>query len=507
MNLAHIIDRHAADSAALIFDGDSITYGELRDEVGRMRGGLASIGVAKGDRVALLLGNSRQFVVAYLATIGLGAVAVPLNPYSPGPELELQLTTVGATVVLIGEAGAASWTNADRLQIPLVMHVISDAPNAFAEQTVGNLDELLAGEPVACLDVNPDDIAVHMFTSGTAGSPKAAMLSHGNLASNIQQSNSADGHVDADDVIYGVLPLFHIFGLNVVVGVGLSAGAAIVLATRFEPSAAVTSIRDHGVTVVPGAPAIWAAFSQLDELEPDAFAAVRLALSGASRLPVSVARSMSERFGVAIREGYGLTETSPIVCTSVGITPRFGSVGRVLNGVEVRLVNDNGEALIGDVGEVWVRGDNVFLGYYNDPDATAAVLTEDGWLKTGDMATVDDDGYLYLVDRSKDLIIVSGFNVYPAEVEEVLAMHAAVRETAVVGVPNYPTGEAVKAFVVATAGAEISEAMLIEHALDHLASYKCPTQVVFVDQLPRNATGKILRRNLDAASVVGPATQ
>ena len=329
------------------------------------------------------------------------------------------------------------------------------------------------------------------------------MLTHGNLMANLEQSLSADGHIDRGDVIFGVLPLFHIFGLNVVVGLGLYVGATLLLIQRFDPATAIQSIEDRGVTVIPGAPAMWTAFAHFDELDSGAFAGVRLALSGASRLPVSVAEKMRDRFGVVISEGYGLTEASPIVTTSTGMTARFGSVGRALEGVEIRLVNVNGEALVGDIGEVLVRGPNVFPGYYEDPEATNSVFAEDGWLRTGDLATTDDDGYLYLVDRTKDLIIVSGFNVFPAEVEEMLVLHPAVAEAAAVGVPHPHTGEAVKAFVVTEPGAEVDEEMLIEFSLDHLARYKCPTKVIFVDALPRNASGKLVRRNLDDALRVG----
>jgi long-chain acyl-CoA synthetase len=363
-------------------------------------------------------------------------------------------------------------------------------------------DRLLAGEPVPRVDVPPSHLAVLIFTSGTAGAPRAAMLTHGNLSSNIEQGLSADGHINGDDVIYGVLPLFHIFGLNVVLGLGLRVGATIVLVQRFDPATAVQSVHDRGITVIPGAPALWTAFAHFDGLPADAFSTVRLALSGASRLPVSVAETMLERFGVEIREGYGLTEASPIVTTSTGAPVRFGSVGRALGGVQVRLVGSNGDALVGDVGEVWVKGDNVFAGYLDDDEATAAVF-HDGWLRTGDMATADDDGYLYLVDRVKDLIIVSGFNVYPAEVEEMLATHPEVLEVGVIGVPHPHTGEAVKAYIVLQPGSVLDEEAVIDFSLDHLARYKCPSKVIFVESLPRNASGKLVRRSLDDALRVG----
>jgi long-chain acyl-CoA synthetase len=239
------------------------------------------------------------------------------------------------------------------------------------------------------------------------------------------------------------------------------------------------------------------AFAEYDDAPADAFAGVRLALSGAAKLPVAVAEQILDRFGVAIAEGYGLTEASPVVTSSAGLVPRFGSVGKVLAGVELRLVDDGShDALVGDVGEVWVRGANVFAGYLDDPEATARVLTADGWLRTGDLGMCDDEGWLYLVDRAKDLVIVSGFNVYPAEVEEALAQHPAVAEVGVAAVPDPATGEAVVAFVVREPGADVDGDELIACARERLARYKCPSRVVFVDRLPRNSIGKLLRREL-----------
>lgn len=503
MNIAHIIDEHPHDDPALICAGRTTTYGELRDQVARFRGGLVSLGVTEGDRVALLLGNHPHFVVAYLAAAGLGAVTVPLNPTSPSPELEAQLGTVDPKIAVVERQSTSALHHVDRAAMPSLVAVVTTEAGAAGDDVA--FDDLVHADPVDTVDVDGDHVAVLMFTSGTAGAPRAAMLSHRNLLANIEQSRNADGHINNDDVIYGVLPTYHIFGLNVVVGLGLAVGATVLLVQRFDPATAAQSIIDRRVSVMPGAPALWSAFAHFDDLDPDTFRGVRLALSGASRLSQSVARLMHDRFGVEIREGYGLTEASPIVTTSTGGEVRPGSVGRVLSGVEMRLVNDNGDALVGDVGEIWVRGDNVFLGYYEDPDATAAVLTDDGWLMTGDMATTDDDGYLYLVDRTKDLIIVSGFNVFPAEVEEMLVTHPLVVEAAVVGVPHPHTGEAVKAYVVATPDADIDEETLVEYSLDHLARYKCPSKVIFVAELPRNASGKVMRRGLDDALRVGLA--
>lgn len=503
MNLAHLVDDHANDRVAIISRNRATTYGELRDQVAHLRGGLAGLGVVDGDRVALLCGNGRHFVICYLATLGIGAVAVPLNPTSPAPEIERELSTVGAKVVIIEPTAAAAWANVDRAKVASVLHVVATengvkrpgGESMLAEAVT--LADLLTAEPVGIVDVDADHLAALIFTSGTAGSPRAAMLSHGNLSSNLEQGRSVHAQITEDDVVYGVLPMFHIFGLNVVLGLTLARGATLVLVQRFDPSTALETIRERKVTVVPGAPPLWLAFSHFDEAPSDSFATVRLALTGAAKMPEEAMRRLHDRFGLDLAEGYGLTEASPVVTSSAGLPMHIGSVGKVLEGIDVRLVDESGDdVLTGDVGEIWVRGPNVFLGYLHEPEQTARVLTPEKWLRTGDIATVDSDGYLYLVDRAKDLIIVSGFNVYPAEVEEVLAEHPGVAEVGVIGVPHPHTGEAVKAFVVPADGADLDEEQLIHWCLDHLARYKCPTKVMFTDQLPRNLSGKLLRRSL-----------
>ena len=495
MNLAHIIDDHDAQKVALISRGRETTYGSLRDQVAHVRGGLAGLGVGAGDRVALLCGTGRYFVISYLATLGLGAVTVPLNPTSPSLEIEREVATVGAKVVVVEPSSAAAWRGVDRANVPTLESVIETEGDSI--EGALHLADLLTGPTADIVEVQSETLAVLIFTSGTAGSPRAAMLSHGNLQSNLEQGRSEGARIDADDVVYGVLPLFHIFGLNVVLGLTLARGATVVLVQRFDPSTALDTIRERKVTVVPGAPPLWLAFSHMDDAPADSFATVRLALTGAAKMPEEAMRRLQQRFGLQIAEGYGLTEASPVVTSSAGMPVKIGSVGKVLEGVEVRLDDENGDdALEGDSGEIWVKGPNVFMGYLNEPDQTARVLTKDGWLRTGDIATVDDEGYLYLVDRAKDLIIVSGFNVFPNEVEEVLAMHPGVQEVGVVGVPHPHQGEAVKAFVVPKAGAHLDEDQLIDWCSDHLARYKCPSKVLFVDQLPRNVSGKLLRRSL-----------
>ncbi len=491
-----MIESHPHDAVALMSRGRRTTYGELREQVARLRGGLLDLGLDEGDRVGVVCGNNWYFAVSYLAVLGAGLVAVPLNPASPPRELERELAVIGARAAIVGPSGRKGMSRLDRSQCPALEHLIVSEGD-WLEGAL-KLDDLLAARPRPLVERQPDDLAVLMFTSGTAGRPKAAMLSHSNLSSNIAQMTVDDVDASPADVNFGVLPLFHIFGLNVVLGGTLTNGASVVLIERFDPVSAVETIENHKVTGVAGPPNMWAALAALPDVSPAAFRTVRRASSGAAKLTPEVAEQVRERLGVTLREGYGLTEASPVVTSTIGLEPRLGSIGVPVADLELRVVDADGEdVLIGDAGEIWVKGPNVFRGYWNDPEATSAALTEDGWLRTGDIAVVDDDGFLYLVDRAKDLIIVSGFNVYPAEVEDVLLEHPAVDQCAVIGVAHPYTGEAVKAYVVLAGGARsIEEDELIDFCADRLARYKCPDKVMFVDQLPRNVTGKIMRRAL-----------
>lgn len=493
-NLAGIIEDHPSDRAAIISRGRTTTYGQLRREAGGLRASLAGHGIGHGDRVALLCGNDRSFVVGYLAVLGLGAIAVPLNPSSPAPEIIWELTQVGASAVIVGSVGADAWAAVDRGRVPFVRWVIG----AGVPGVDHDWEPMLTADPVPVADVATDDVAALLFTSGTAGAPRAARLSHGNLLASIRQTQGNPDALHPGDVVYGVLPLFHIFGMNVALGAALAAGATVVLVQRFDPSTALESFVERGVTVVAGAPPMYAAWAQFPRADLQAaFATVRLALTGAAKMPEEQATAFEDKAGVLLREGYGLTEASPVVTSQVGVERKLGSIGVPVAGVDVRLVDTDGSAVLsGDEGELWVRGPNVFSGYWNDAEATARALTADGWLRTGDIAYADDDGYLYIVDRVKDLIIVSGFNVFPAEVEEAIIEHPAVREVAVVGVPHPHTGEAVKAYVVLEPGVDVDEEAVIGFASDRLARYKCPNKVLFVAELPRGMAGKVLRRIL-----------
>jgi long-chain acyl-CoA synthetase len=470
------------DSTALQGARGTTTYAQLAEAAARLGGALVARGVEPGDRVAIASAEDEEFVTAYLAVLHVGAVAVPLNPSAPPGELERELATVSPRLALA--AGPAQ----------------STLSAAGATVDIIDLDALDA-EPAPSVSRADDDLAVLLFTSGTAGAPKAAMLTHGNLAANIRQVLDHPGlRLHADDRVLGALPFHHVFGLNVTLGVTLAAGGTVVLAGRFDAAATARLAREAGITVLAGVPTMYAAWLELDEREApaDTFASVRLGVSGAAPLPPDVADGFHARFGVVVHQGYGLTEASPIVTTTAlhDTEPRPGSIGPVLPGVEVRVVDGDGsDVLAGDPGELWVRGANVFTGYWHDQEATARVLTADGWLRTGDIAVIEDDD-LRLVDRAKDLIIVSGFNVYPVEVEDVLRAQPGVRDAAVVGEPHARTGETVVAYVVPDAGHTLDVTTLGAACARALARYKCPSRIEIVDELPRSIAGKRVRRSL-----------
>ncbi len=483
VNLAAVLLAAAAttpDAPALLdARGGRTTYQALGDATARFATQLVADGVEPGDRVALVSPNGVPFVVGYLATLHAGAVCVPLHASAPPAELERQLAAVDARCALAAGSSAPLARAAGR---PVRAVDLDALPDAAA----------------ARVDRADDDVAVLLFTSGTARAPRAAMLTHANLAANIGEVQRHPGlALRPDDIGLAVLPCSHIFGLNVVLGCGLAAGATTLLVERFQPTASARQAQRHRVTVLAGVPTMYRDWLECDAPN-DAFAAVRLAVSGAAALPDAVAVGFRDRFGVVVHQGYGLTEASPIVATTaLGPTPpRPDSIGRPLPGVTVRLVDEDGaDVLAGDPGEIWVRGPNVFAGYWGDPDATARALA-DGWLHTGDVAVVDGHDDLRLVDRRSDLIIVGGFNVYPAEVEEALRTHPDVADVAAVGEPSPRTGETVVAYVVPAAGASPDPAALVAHCGRALARYKCPTRVEVVDSLPRTPVGKVQRRAL-----------
>lgn len=477
MNLASIVNHHDADRIALI-DGDTrLSYGELRHRVDALRARLHEAGIGLDDPLAVLAGNEIDFAVTILAGLGLGARIIPIGPGSPLPELERKLASVKPKLLCLGEAGA--WIAQDAIELGLVIMDLAD--------------DVASGPPPAVVDRDPDDIAFLMLTSGVSSDAKVAMLSHGNLGwAHDAILDRGDLGLQADDVTLGVLPFSHIFGLNLVLLATLKVGGTIVLQRRFNEVESLQLVKEFGITTLAGAPPMWHRWSQAD-VPDDSMASVRHASSGAAALPLSVFEAMRDRFGIEVAEGYGLTETSPIVTWSRGIPVKPTSVGKVIEGAQVVLVEPDGTPVdAGDTGEVVIWSPGVFKGYLDSPGLTDAVLTDDGWFWTGDVGVFDDDGYLYLVDRIKDVVIVSGFNVYPSEVEGVLMEHPGVRGAVVVGEEDLDTGETVVAHVLGVVDSD----ELDEFARANLSRYKCPTSYRFVDELPVAPTGKLIRREL-----------
>jgi long-chain acyl-CoA synthetase len=499
-NVADLVRAAAArrpDGVALVHRPESgerttTTWAALDAVVEATAAGLRSeLGLRPGDRVALALGSSPAFAIAYFAVLRAGLVAVPLNTGYTAPEVSQLLHDSDAHVVLCDDA-----------TLTVVEEVVADSHRALVDPA--GLDSVTAAGRGHRADGDGrggEDLAVLMFTSGTSGRPRAAMLSHRALLANLDQCRRLEpAPMAEDDVVLLVLPLFHIYGLNTGLGMVAATAATGVLVERFDPVATAAVVRDEGVTNVPGAPPMYVGWSAADQL--DALRGVRLLASGASPLPPAVQEQVRTSTGHTVHEGYGLTETAPVVSSTLAAPEvKPGSIGRPVPGVEVRLVDEDGSAAVdGDPGEVLVRGANLFSGYWPDgvegPDA-------DGWWATGDVAYADDDGDLFLVDRRKELVLVSGFNVYPREVEDALAEHPGVAEVAVIAVPHPYTGEAVQAYVVAREGSGLTAEDVTAHAASRLARFKRPTIVTLVPVLPHSATGKVAKGRLRARDVEG----
>lgn len=494
-NLAELVRAAAQatpDKPALIDDNVTVTWADLDARVDQAAGGLLMSGRAPGDRVGILLPNCIDFAVAYFGALRAGLVAVPFNTAYTTSELSYQVADAATSVIV---------TDADLAPVLSDLH----EEQVLLVGVGGAWEELLAGaEPAtAAADASgagDEDLALLLYTSGTTGRPRGAMLSHRALLANLDQLVAIDPPVVAsDDRVLLVLPLFHVYGLNSGLGMVAKAGSTGVLARRFDPVDTLAKVREHQVTCIVGAPPMYLAWSMLPDLG-ESLSTVRLALSGAAPLPVSVLSAILEATGQHIFEGYGLTETAPVLTTTLcSPVPKPGSVGRPVPGVTVKILaevdEDEGEDEVDvlDPGELIVKGANLFSGYWPDGDGGP---DDDGWFATGDIAYADADGDLFLIDRTKELILVSGFNVYPREVEDVLLDHYAVDEVAVIGIPHPYTGETVKALVVLRKGAAPDADALIDHAAARLARFKCPTVIEFADELPHSLAGKVAKGRL-----------
>jgi long-chain acyl-CoA synthetase len=480
---------HPADAPALIEGDRTITYGELRDLVGRTAGGLTQAGVSPGDRVGVVSDNELAFVTGLLAALSVGATASPLPASSPDEVLLSRLSDVEPKAVLVSPAASALGVACRDLVGPDLVGTPAGSPSP-------DLPAIEAASPVAAVPVDLTAPAVILHTSGIIGAPRAAVLTHHNLRAAQDRMIAYGAGLHASAVGFGALPFNHVMGLNVLLLAHLRVGASLVLQSRWNPVSALELVERHRVTSIVAVPPMWASWADVAGGPSDAMRAVTFARTGASTLHPDVADAAYHCFGIELTQGYGLTETAGTVTMEPAARRHPGSVGRPLPGVELRLVEDGQAVQPGDRGEIWVRTDSVFEGYLDDPVATAEVLLADGWCRTGDVGIQDDDGTLYLVGRSKDLINVSGFNVAPVEVEAVLQQHESVSAAVVVGEPDPVSGERVAAYVTLSPGAEVTPEALIEHCRGRLSGYKVPSSVRVVDRLPLTAIGKRVRAEL-----------
>jgi long-chain acyl-CoA synthetase len=492
MNLADNLTTTAAehgDKVALKLDDVELTYAQLSGASAHIVGMLKAKGVGPGDRVGIMLPNVPYFPVVYYGILRLGAVVVPMNVLLKERETGFYLSDPGAKAVFAwhdfakaAEAGAAE----------AGAECITVRPGEF-EDLVGEAEPI-----VELADLSADDTAVILYTSGTTGTPKGAELTHSNLTRNVEVIGETLIQVNPDDVILGALPLFHSFGQTCGLNLSVAAGACLNLIPRFDPGKALEILERERVTVFEGVPTMYAAMLNHSDRDGFDLSALRLCVSGGASMPVEVMRGFEDAFGCKILEGYGLSETSPVASFNHPDRERkAGSIGTPIAGVEIKLLSDDGgEAAEGEPGEIAIRGHNVMKGYWNRPEATAEAIDSDGWLKTGDVAKVDSDGYYFIVDRKKDLIIRGGYNVYPREIEEVMYEHPAVAEAAVIGVPHDELGEEVGAAVALKDDAHATPDELRDFVKGQVAAYKYPRHVWLVDELPKGPTGKILKREM-----------
>ncbi|MEK3855576.1 fatty acid--CoA ligase family protein [Cytobacillus sp. FSL H8-0458] len=510
MNLTEQLHETAikmGDKTAYYFMDQSSTYAELDGAVTKFADGLSKLGVKKGDHIALLLGNSPHFVIGLHGALRLGATVIPINPIYTPDEI--------GYIVNNGDVKAVVTLD---LLVPLIekMHqslpkvenfIICDTPQGQAsEQDMSALSafskmksftQLIASGDIGFKgpELEEDETAVILYTSGTTGKPKGAMLTHKNLYSNAKDVSDYL-HMNENDRVITTLPMFHVFCLTVALNAPLMNGATILIDPKFSPKEIFRLAKKYAPTVFAGVPTMYNFLLQYEDGNPEDLKSLRLCISGGAAMPVALLHGFEKKFNVIVSEGYGLSEASPVTCFNPLDKPRkAGSIGQSIMNVENKVVNELGEKVsVGEVGELIVRGPNVMKGYYKLPEETAATI-RDGWLYTGDLAKRDEEGYFYIVDRKKDLILVGGYNVYPREVEEVLYNHGEVVEAAVLGVPDPNLGEAVKCYVV-TSNPQLTEELLLAYCAEHLARYKVPSSIEFLEELPKNTTGKILRRAL-----------
>ncbi|MFG1604425.1 long-chain fatty acid--CoA ligase [Actinoplanes sp. NPDC049265] len=501
LNLSILLEDSArtfGGRTAVVLGESRLSYAQVDAAANQVANLLVSRGIRPGDKVALSCPNLPYFPIVYYGILKAGAVVVPLNVLLKGREVAYHLADSqarayfcfqGTAELPMGAEGQAGFDQTDGCE-----HFFLIGAEGLPVQGQAPTFETVQRQET--------DAAVILYTSGTTGQAKGAELSHSNLVLNALTSNRLFGTTPGIDTHLAVLPLFHSFGSTVNMNAGFATASTLVLLPRFEAGAAVKLLEQENVTFFAGVPTMyWGLLNALsDGVDVERIARnMRVVVSGGSSLPVEIIHQVKERFGLQILEGYGLSETSPVATFSDPHSePRPGSIGIPIWGVELKLIDPEWNTVDGadEIGEVAIRGHNIMRGYYNRPEATAEVM-RDGWFRTGDLARRDKDGFYYIVDRAKDMIIRGGFNVYPREIEEVLMTHEAVSLAAVIGVPHPSHGEEVKAYVIRAAGATTTEDELVAWSKEQMASYKYPRVVQFVDSLPMTATGKLLKRELD----------
>ena len=497
-NLAGLLSETAkrrGDHVAFKLEDVELGYAMLDEASARVAALLKAKGLEQGDRVGLMLPNVPYFPVVYYGILRAGGVVVPMNVLLKAREVNFYLEDSGAKLLFAWHDFAEA---AERGAADAGAECILVEPGKFEGLLASQEPDREVAERAA------DDTAVVLYTSGTTGTPKGAELTHANLRQNCMIVTHKLGEFTEDDVLLGALPLFHSFGQTCAMNASVGIGATVTLLPRFDPDKALQMIERDGVTVFQGVPTMYNAMLHCDSAETADTSTLRVCTSGGAAMPAELMRGFEEKFGCVILEGYGLSETSPVASFNHPDRERKpGSIGTPIEGVEMKVVDDKGkEVPQGEVGEIVIRGHNVMKGYWNRSDATEAVITDDGWFHSGDMARMDEDGYFFIVDRKKDLIIRGGYNVYPREVEEVLYEHPAVKEAAVVGVPDEALGEEVGAAVALKQGEEADAEALKGFVKEHVAAYKYPRKIWFVDELPKGPTGKILKRQIEVPEKV-----
>ncbi|MFC4061095.1 long-chain fatty acid--CoA ligase [Planomonospora corallina] len=509
LNLSIVLEdsaRECPDRTAVVYGDLRIPYSLLNTVANQVANLLVSRGIGKGDKVALACPNLPYFPFVYFGILKAGATVVPLNILLQGSEIAYHLEDSEAKALFcfeglpdlpLGRRGREGFEAAAGTEHFFVLPATPFATESEYGETFWAALDGVSGE-FETAQTAPDDTAVILYTSGTTGRPKGAELTHMNMLVNAIVSDEMFPRSEEGDAYLAVLPLFHSFGQTVVMNAGLRRRATIVLLPRFEPGPALELMRKEDITLFAGVPTMfWGMLTKIHADGDEVPTSLKAAVSGGAAAPVEVLKDFEATFGFGILEGYGLSETSPVASfNQLGKPTKPGTIGTPVWGVEMKLVDSEWNAVEGEgPGEIAIRGHNIMKGYYNRPEATAEVM-KDGWFRTGDIATRDADGYYTIVDRAKDMIIRGGFNVYPRELEEVLMTHPEVSLAAVVGVPHDSHGEEIKAYIIRTPGAALTEEQLISWSKENMASYKYPRLVEFRETLPMTATGKILKREL-----------